>query len=102
MLCGYIFQRVHDAVAPLAVKRHELPGVGKATPGRRRIVAAVLSRQETTSQRAPDQDANVVVLSERLELIFEASANEAVIHLRCYISLQPEAILQHDSGGRLP
>src|SRR6266436_9572762 len=102
MPCGYLLQRIHDAVAHLPVERHELTCIGEPAPGRRRIVAAVLSRQETTGQRAPDQDADVVILSERLELVFETSANEAIIHLRGHISLQTQAVLQHDGGGRLP
>src|SRR5258705_8641788 len=99
MPSGYLLQRIYDAVAHLPVERHELTCVGESAPGRRRIDAAVLSGQETTGQGTPDQNADVMVLGERLELVFETSANEAVIHLRGHISLQPQPLLQHDCRG---
>src|SRR5215210_7987989 len=102
MPCGHFLQRIHDAVAHLSVERHELARIREAGPGRRWIVAAVLARQEPAGQRAPHQDADVVVLGERLELVLEAPAHEAVIHLRRDIFLQPQALLQHDRGRRLP
>ena len=66
------------------------------------MAAAVLSRKETAGERAPDQDTDVVVLGEGLELVFETPADEAVVHLRRDVFLQPQALLQHNRGGRLP
>ena len=43
-----------------------------------------------------------MVLGERLELVLEAPAHEAVVHLRRHIFLQTQALLEHDRGGRLP
>src|SRR5713226_2074149 len=102
MSYGDLFDRIQDVIAPLPVERHELARIGEAAPDGRWIIAAVLARQEPAGQWAPDQDADVVVLGERLELVLEASADEAVIHLRRHIFLQPQALLQHDRGGRLP
>ena len=99
---GHRLDRIHDAVAHLPVEGHELARIRKATAGRRRVVAAVFAGQEATGQRAPDQDADVVVLGERLELVLEASAHEAVVHLRGHVSLESQALLHHERGGRLP
>jgi hypothetical protein len=37
-----------------------------------------------------------------LELVFETPANEAIVHLRRYVFLELQVLLQHDRGGRLP
>src|ERR1700737_4186286 len=99
---GHLIQRIQDVVANLLIERYERTRVRETAPGRCRIVAAVLPRQKTSGKRAPDQNADVVVLGERLELEFEASADKAVVHLRGHESLQPQAALQPERGGRLP
>ena len=43
-----------------------------------------------------------MILGKRLEFVFETAADEAVIHLRRYVFLQPQLILQHHRGGCLP
>ena len=64
--------------------------------------AVVRFYEEAAGKRTPNQDTDVVILGERLELIFKASADEAVIHLRRNEFLQSHARLQHHRGGRLP
>src|ERR1700752_1307081 len=102
MLCRHFLQSVHDTIAGLRVERHELTCVSEPASGRWRIIAVVLSRQETTGQRAPDKDTNVMVLRERLELVFETSTDETVIHLARHISPHPQPLLKHDGRCRLP
>src|SRR4029077_7610697 len=87
MPCGHFLERIHDVVAHLSVEGHELARVREAASARRRIIAAVLAGQEPASQRTPDQNADVVVLGERLELVLEAPADEAVVHLCRHIFL---------------
>src|SRR5271169_2530584 len=99
---GHLFQHFHDAVADLLVEGHEGTGLRESRAGRSRVGAAVLSRKETAGKRAPNQDTDVVVLSERLKLVFQTPADEAVVHLRRHVFFQPQALLQHNRGGRLP
>src|ERR1019366_5049650 len=102
MPTSHLLKRFHDAVAHLLVEGHERTCLRESCAGRSRVGAAVLAREEAAGKRAPNQNTDVVVLGERLELVFETSADEAVVHLRRHVFFQPEALLQHNRGGRLP
>src|SRR3984957_7528374 len=102
MPTGYLLQRLHHAVAHLLVEGHERTCVRESGAGRSRVGAAVLAAEEPARKWTPDQDADVVILRERLELVLETSTDEAVVHLRRYVFLQPQVLLQHDRSGRLP
>ena len=102
MPTGNFLQRFYDAVAHLLVKGHEIARFGEACARRSRVGAAVLTREKPAGKWAPDQDTDVVILGERLELVFETSTDEAVVHLGRYVLLQPQAILQHNRSGCLP
>jgi hypothetical protein len=65
---------------------HPLRRIARA--GRSRVGAAVLAGSEPAGKWAPDQDTDVVILREPLELVFETPADQAVVHLRCYVFLQ--------------
>ena len=102
MPTGNFLQRFYDAVAHLLVKGHEIARFGEACARRSRVGAAVLTREKPAGKWAPDQDTDVVILGERLELVFETSTDEAVVHLGRYVLLQAQAILQHNRSGCLP
>jgi hypothetical protein len=85
MPTGHFLQRIYDAVAHLLIEGHEIARFGEACAGRRRVGAAVLACEKSAGKRAPDQDADVVILGERLELVFETSTDKAVVHLRRYV-----------------
>src|SRR6267143_1016839 len=89
MSTGHFLQRFYDSVAHLLVEGHERARFSEACAGRSRISAAVLACEKPAGKRAPDQDTDVVIFSERLELVFETPTDEAVIHLRSYVFLQP-------------
>jgi len=67
---GHLRQHFHDAVAHLLVEGYERAGLGESCPAEQ-VGAAVLARKETAGKRAPNQDPDVVVLGERLKLVFE-------------------------------
>src|SRR5260370_3238525 len=102
MSASYFLQRFHDAVTHLLVEGHERTCLRESCAGRSRVRAAVLACEETAGKRAPNQDADVVVLRERLELVFETPTDEAVVHLRSDLFFQPQALLQHNRGCCLP
>src|SRR5882762_6485593 len=102
MPTGHFLQRLYNAVAHLLVEGHERARFGEAFAGRSRVSAAVLACEKPAGKRAPDQDTDVVVLGERLELVFETPTDEAVVHLCRYVFLQPQMLLQHDRGRCLP
>src|SRR5271167_4839045 len=102
MPSSHFLQRIHDTVSHFLVEGHKRTSLRKSCTGRSWICAAVLAREESAGKRAPNQDADVVVLGERLELVFETPTDEAVIHLRRHVFFQSQALLQHNRGGRLP
>jgi hypothetical protein len=89
---GNLLQGIYDSVAHLLVEGHKRTCLGKSSAGRSRIVAAILAGEEAASKRAPNQDADVVVLGERLKLVFETPANEAVVHLCRNVFFQPQLL----------
>src|ERR1700674_5493364 len=98
----HLLQCLHDAVALFLIDGHERTCLRESRTGRSRVGSAVLACEESASKRAPDQDADVVILGERLELVFEASTDKAVVHLRRYVFFQAQVLLQHYGSGRLP
>jgi len=59
---GNFFQYIDDFETVLLIERYELTRLREACPCGCRIVAAILAAQESSCQRAPDQNADVVVL----------------------------------------
>src|SRR5882757_118300 len=102
MPTSHLLQRFHDAVAHLSVEGHERTGLRESCAGWSGVSAAVLACKEAAGKRAPNQDADVVVLRERLELVFETPTDEAVVHLCRHVFSQSQTRLQHNRGCRLP
>src|SRR5438132_8259697 len=73
---GNFYHCIHDSEALLSVERYELARIREACPSGCRIVAAVLAAQESSGQRAPDQNADLVVFGKRLEFVLQFPADE--------------------------
>ncbi len=57
-------------------------------PAEAGLARLYIAGQEPAGKGGPDQDTDGVILGERLELVFETPADEAVVHLRRYVFLQ--------------
>jgi len=99
---GDFFQHIDDFVTVFLIERYELTRLREACPSGCRIVAAVLAAQESSGQRAPDQNADVVVLGKGLEFVLKSPADEAVVHLCRHILFKAETFLKHNCRRSLP
>src|SRR5579863_2833980 len=61
---SYLLQRFHDAIAHFMVEWHERTRLRESRTSGSRICPTVLTCQKAAGKRAPNQNANVVVLGE--------------------------------------